>query len=39
MDLINREAVDNAMYDYCHSCDVNESQTENLIIALTAEQI
>ena len=29
MDLISREAVDNAMYDYCHSCDVNESQMEN----------
>ena len=29
MDLISREAVDNAMYDYCHACDVNESQMEN----------
>ena len=29
MDLISREAVDNAMYDYCHSCDVNELQMEN----------
>ena len=29
MDVISREAVDNAMYDYCHSCDVNESQMEN----------
>ena len=34
MDLISREAVDNAIYDYCHSCDVNESQMENYFCEL-----
>lgn len=34
MDLISREAVDNAIYDYCHSCDVNESQIENYLCEL-----